>query len=219
MHVFQPVFWRNYRFIGLFGTLVLVLLVYPISLALPFGGALNHAALTLALLNAVYAFANHRRHLLTAGSLAVLATTFTWLQLFLQHPVLEQVSLASNFLLFWYITVRLCVHIWQCSQITVNNIAGGLSGYMLLGMLGAVVYAFIYRLDAEAFQSLSTDAMGFEDFLYYSFVTLNNLGYGEIVPLSPAARIAAILFSMLGLFYMAVLVAVLVGKYLRDGQA
>jgi uncharacterized membrane protein len=49
------------------------------------------------------------------------------------------------------------------------------------------------------------------DFIFYSFTTLTTLGYGDITPVSPAARSFAVLEAITGVFYAAVLVARLVG--------
>ncbi len=49
--------------------------------------------------------------------------------------------------------------------------------------------------------------------LYYSFVTMTTLGYGEILPVTDQARAITILLSILGPMYVAILIAMLVGKY------
>jgi hypothetical protein len=48
-------------------------------------------------------------------------------------------------------------------------------------------------------------------FLYFSFVTLASLGYGDIVPLTGPARSAAILEAVMGQLYLAITIARLVG--------
>ena len=51
------------------------------------------------------------------------------------------------------------------------------------------------------------------DCMFYSFVTLTSLGYGDMVPISPQARSISILEAVGGIMYVAVLVARLVGLY------
>ncbi|MFW5443245.1 MAG: potassium channel family protein [Methylococcaceae bacterium] len=55
-----------------------------------------------------------------------------------------------------------------------------------------------------------------KDFVYYSFVTLSILGYGDIVPLSATARSLAYMEAIFGQFYMAVLVAGVVSIHIRN---
>jgi voltage-gated potassium channel len=54
---------------------------------------------------------------------------------------------------------------------------------------------------------------------YYSFVTMTTVGYGDITPLSPPARTLAWLEAMMGQFYIAVLVAFVVGIRVSQGPA
>jgi uncharacterized membrane protein len=51
------------------------------------------------------------------------------------------------------------------------------------------------------------------DFLYFSFVTLATLGYGDVAPVSPGARLTAVLQSLLGLLYVSILVGRMVGLH------
>ena len=57
-----------------------------------------------------------------------------------------------------------------------------------------------------------------ENLLYYSFVTLTTLGYGDITPIHPVARTLAYLEAVIGQLYIAVLIASLVGRYLVGGS-
>ena len=54
------------------------------------------------------------------------------------------------------------------------------------------------------------------DLLYYSFVTLTTLGYGDITPEGSIARVIAYLAAIVGQFYIAILVGTLVGMYLSQ---
>ena len=57
--------------------------------------------------------------------------------------------------------------------------------------------------------------------LYFSFITLSTVGYGDIAPVSKAARMLAPMESVVGLFYVAVLISRLVAIYStpRSGTA
>jgi voltage-gated potassium channel Kch len=57
------------------------------------------------------------------------------------------------------------------------------------------------------------------DMVYFSFVTLATLGYGDIVPLSSLARSIAVTEALIGQFYVAVVVALLIGAYLSSRQS
>ena len=57
---------------------------------------------------------------------------------------------------------------------------------------------------------------GQEDFIYYAFVTMTTLGYGDITPVGSMARSLSIFFSVTGQLYLTMIIAILVGKYLSQ---
>lgn len=54
---------------------------------------------------------------------------------------------------------------------------------------------------------------------YFSFETLTTLGYGDIVPRSPVARMLATLEAVMGQIYLTVLIARLVGLHIVDANS
>jgi len=108
-------------------------------------------------------------------------------------------------------------------SVTAETIRMSISVYLLLGMTWGVLYIAIFQFDAEAFdfdpsvpgsQSASIDENHvFQVFLYFSMTTLTTVGYGDITPRSMGARAAAIAEAVTGPFYLAILVARLVGMY------
>jgi len=96
-----------------------------------------------------------------------------------------------------------------------DRLMGSLCIYLLLGLLWAVYYALVEMAIPDAFhhavpESAAEPAL---NFLYYSFVTLTTLGYGDVVPVSPLVRTAAYLEAVIGQVYLTVLVASLVGRH------
>jgi hypothetical protein len=64
------------------------------------------------------------------------------------------------------------------------------------------------------FSSAITTAHEFEKFIYYSFVTLTTVGYGDITPNTSAAKVLTIFLCTAGQLYLTVLVGLIVGKYI-----
>ena len=93
-----------------------------------------------------------------------------------------------------------------------DSLLGGVYGYFLLAMVWAVLYAQIERWSPGAFampegQDLSAGM------IYFSFVTVTTLGYGDILPVAPAAQFAAGLQAAVGVLYVAVFIGSIVGTY------
>lgn len=101
-----------------------------------------------------------------------------------------------------------------------NKIVGAICIYLLLGLIWAMLYLLIAEISPSAFSGFE-QAEWTENFfaaVYYSFVTLTTLGYGEITPVLPVARFLAFTEAIVGVFYIAILVASLVGVRMSEYQ-
>ena len=109
-------------------------------------------------------------------------------------------------------------HLLLSSTIDLNKIIGAICIYLLLGLNWSVWYLFINIANPDSFHGLTSTAIGAQlsEFMYYSFVTITTVGYGDITPAKPIARTVTYLEAIVGQFYVAVLVAWLVGMYLSD---
>jgi hypothetical protein len=113
--------------------------------------------------------------------------------------------------------------IFDSREVTFNIVCASLCIYLLLGLVWALVYsvddvldptAFTCTVDAAKHQSRLRVGGGDTTVLYFSFVTLTTLGYGDIVPTSPISRMLASTEAIAGQLYLTVLVARLVGLYI-----
>jgi hypothetical protein len=97
-----------------------------------------------------------------------------------------------------------------------ERMSAALSTYLLAGHMFGVCYWQVQHLRAGTFAisgvPLVVGAMDLSTCVYFSFVTLATLGYGDIVPLTPTARGLAVSEAVIGQLYLAVLVARLVGS-------
>lgn len=94
-----------------------------------------------------------------------------------------------------------------------NKIVGAIGIYLLMGLIWALLYLFIAQTIPGAFNGLEQLVWydNFADVAYFSFVTLTTLGYGDISPIVPIARFLVYMEAIVGVFYMAILVASLIG--------
>ncbi len=110
------------------------------------------------------------------------------------------------------------------NNLSTNRIVGAVCVYLMLGVIWALCYALLEAIVPGSFEGLSEHAASASwnpDWVYFSFVTLTTLGYGDILPQTFSARTLSYFEAIVGQFYLAVLVAGLVGAYLseRQGQA
>jgi voltage-gated potassium channel Kch len=99
-----------------------------------------------------------------------------------------------------------------------NKIVGAICIYILMGLIWALLYLLIAEIVPESFNGMP-HASWLENFAaatYFSFVTITTLGYGDISPVLPLARFLVYMEAIIGVFYMAILVASLIGVRLSD---
>lgn len=103
-------------------------------------------------------------------------------------------------------------------QITTNRLIGAGSVYLLLGLGFGVLNMLIEALLPGSFKGLNPGGDGSVglDLIYFSFVTMTTLGYGDVTPVRPLAQAMAYMGAVAGQFYIAVLVAGLVGGYVSQ---
>lgn len=100
-------------------------------------------------------------------------------------------------------------------EIDGNKILGAICLYFLLGLIWAVIYTLLQLEFSHSFQVMHEQSQWFTlfpDFVYFSFVTMTTLGIGDISPTLPVARFLVYLEAIIGQFYLAILVASLVGS-------
>lgn len=92
-----------------------------------------------------------------------------------------------------------------------HRIAAAVAVYLIFGILWARFYETVYLVNPDAF-SFEGKPNPFS-LIYFSFVTLMTIGYGDIVPVSIAARSLAILEGVVGQLYIVILITSLVSEF------
>ncbi len=200
-----------------------VLLAALMSLVVvgPLFGVDHHSETDLAILFSlvILGMTVSARRTAPALGLAVMWLALFWLRPLGDGPVGE---IASGLVL-----LGICLVAAECALrralgsgvVDAEELCAAMSAYVLLGVMWAAVYSVLHALDPGAFNLSPQDAEApWNALLYFSFVTLTTLGYGDILPVSSLARAWAGVEAMTGTVYLAVLVAHLVGRF-KSGAA
>jgi hypothetical protein len=101
-----------------------------------------------------------------------------------------------------------------------NKLVGAVALYLLLGLIWAMLYVIIDEINPGTFNGIEPGhwTRNLADFTYFSFVALSTLGFGDISPTYPVARFLVYMEALIGQFYLAILVASLVGTRLSSKQ-
>jgi hypothetical protein len=152
---------------------------------------------------------------LALAGLGVLLSTIAGLT---SNDLLRYGSFAALFAFLLVATWCAGRHVIFGENISVNRLVGAVCLYLLVGVAWAIVYTVTEMIAPGSFDGL-TAAMNQgwnSDWLYFSFVTMSTLGYGDFSPVSPIAKMLAYLQAVFGLFYIAILVAGLVGAFISS---
>jgi hypothetical protein len=213
----------GHRFFLLFLLLLGTLILYPYAEASRFGYYAFRVTGTAATLISVYAAKIHRTLLVFALILAI-PTLFQ--RILLPRADASSFSIFNIVLSFVFdvlIIVVIFRHVFAKEQANSETIFGALCIYLLVGFSFASAYGMVSTFQPNAFYfdprtNLHVVPDRF-DFIYYSFGTMTSLGAAGITPVSPQARSVSVLEAILGVLYLAVLIARLMGAYRSNPNA
>jgi hypothetical protein len=197
--------------------LAVLLISAPFVEELEGGHLILSVLFSLVLLAAVVAVANRKRTLAIALALAVPAITIRWINNFRPDLVHPAAFLVLALLLLAYVIAHLLHFILHAPVVTMEVLCASIAAYLMLGLMWTVAYWLVDQLTPGGAFSFNNNRgaqsmNGFTGF-YFSFITLSTVGYGDITPVSRAARWLAAMEAMTGLLYVAVLIARLVSLY------
>lgn len=161
--------------------------------------------------------------LLVATGLAVIVMLF--ISSFAQNVYLDVIDYVLTCLFLLLIVGSMVRHIARTDKVDTAVIVSSVNGYLLLGVLWSLLlysaYFYEFRIMSVELPIIypGEGPPDYHDFIYFSFVTLTTLGYGDVIPASPLSRAVTLLISISGQFYMTLLVALLVGKYLGNKKS
>lgn len=217
MRTSLPRLLRRRRYAILFASLLVTLTLGPLLEALSFGHRAMELLLCASLVAAMFPIGQRvQRHVLLLGVLV--AQGLRWWA----RDAGGGVALAGAVL--WGVLATLAAwHAVRYSlsspRVRAEHLTAALSAYLLLGICGGVVFAAVSAISPGSMAvggQPTQHGLGLGSALYFSFVTLATLGYGDITPVSQVARGLATLEAIAGQLYLALLVARLVGLRSTD---
>jgi voltage-gated potassium channel len=215
--------WRAYRrhhYAVLFYSLILTVVGEPIAKAIGMTGNLLQLFVGLNLLAAVpQAKSRTGRWVLPAILLAaILIRIWSWLA--------DHVGLSAAGLVLWigialYAVFSAMRFVLRSSAITSEHLYAALSAYLLVGVFLGVVYWSLQEVWPDSIIVSGAGAshpFSLMNGIYFSFITLATVGYGDFVPGNDVMRGLAVVEAIAGQFYLAVMIARLMSLYMREAR-
>jgi hypothetical protein len=163
-------------------------------------------------LSGIFAVSQKKFQPIIASLLALPALILMWASYFVDIGGFEHLKNLCSMLFMFHMITLFLRHFFRQEEITREVIFGALVVYLLMGLMWSYGYTLLDHLLPGSFSYPGTFAeLDFDSFNYFSFVTMTTLGYGDIIPVSKAARAMALTQAITGQVYLAVLLARLVG--------
>lgn len=214
----------NNRFTILLGSLLAFVLIIPPSVEYLQSAAIVPWALSVIVLAIVLATWQRRswrrRPLLSVIALGALVTMWTCRCVVGLNAILYIDSGLFAVLLF-SACGSIARHLARRKQVNRETLAAATGIYVLFGMAMSRVYWLIFTLTPGAFHFTlpATEISMLPTFLYYSFMVMTTVGFGDIVPATALARSFTMLHSIVSVFYIAITISRLVSLYRREEAA
>ena len=192
-------------------SIVLLLILSAVLEGVKYGHLVVNTISSIVFISGVYAVGRDKRTILILIVLGLPWFLSEWA--FTTSPQ----SIFASILFFLFVTVKIFNHILKSKEITLDTLYAAVCVYLLLGILWVPIYGSIEYLSPGAvFVSDSLGASGTistNELIYYSYTTLSTLGYGDIISITPLARILSVLEALTGQLFIVFLVARLVSIY------
>ncbi|WP_045420314.1 potassium channel family protein [Vibrio jasicida] len=140
---------------------------------------------------------------------------------FLEHLDLSILTLSALLVFLFSHIYSALKQVVLTKSVTTNHIIGSICIYLLLGLAWAVIYLLVLEFSPSSFTGLEAKPWLSNLFntLYFSFITLTTVGYGDISPTVPVAQFFVFFEAIVGSFYLAIMVASLVSIRLAQAQS
>jgi voltage-gated potassium channel Kch len=206
------------RYSLLLAALVLLIVAVPFFEGGSSARPLLNAFFTAVLLAGVHAVGDRRRQLRLAVGMVSAALVLGWWTVVYYNADTVAVAHLVRAFFYFYMVVVVMRSVLASARITVDTLIGAVCVYLLLALGWAAFYSILETWNPGSIYvgaPVNADGLiGWSEVVYFSFVTLTTLGYGDVMPVSSHARSLAVLEAVVGVLYLATLVAWLVGAYL-----
>jgi|UPI00036E1AFE hypothetical protein len=210
-------------FIGMFMVSLPLLARYRFESTPMLSGALSTLFFSLLLISAISSISDSRRAIMIAITLIISGIALKGFWLLFGGDIFYIGYHLFNVIFLSLIIYYVSRYIFQSRRINADMIYASLCTFLLLGLLWAILFSLTDHLFpssfyiANAVEGLSSMHFGDGNSIfpvYYSFVTLTTLGYGDIFPLTSIAKMLAVTEALTGQLYLVVIVARLVGLHI-----
>lgn len=193
--------------------LIGIFLLYPIADDNPFKTTLMAVVASLTLISGVLSATRSGRAIFVVILFAALSFVLHWMELVSPGLLIDRAALATEFIFQLVLGAIVLRQVYRPGPITRRRIEGSIVVYILIGLAWGTAYQFAASFYPGALMLASGSAATKRDCIYFSFVTLTTVGFGDIIPVLPVVRSLAMLEALAGQLYPAILIGILIARH------
>ncbi|MFP4471360.1 MAG: potassium channel family protein [Bacteroidales bacterium] len=200
-------------------SLLFFVLMFLYGIPLLPSGVESHAyniCLTLIFILSALNIERYKNTILTASMISLV---LLWISILFRFDILIWLSRIAGVAFFCAIVFSFIATISRSLTVNQKVILQSINGYLLLGIMYSLIIGLLVSINPntlnfpEGDMVSGYDAGSFSSFVYFVLITISTVGYGDIVPGTPIARSLATFISISGQLYIAIIIALLVGKF------
>jgi len=201
---------------------ITLFIILPISHLLGAGGLPVSVFFSLLLISGMATVSEHRAPTILVTGLVIVALGLRWSTHLITNLALESASVFSALICVGLLAAVVTFQVFRKGPITGHRVQGAVAVYLLMGLMWALAYELVLLHVPGAFQPADLgEHQGalMPNLVYFSFVTLTTVGYGDITPVHPMVRSLSNLEALVGQLYPAILIGRLVAMELSSRQS
>ncbi len=201
--------------------ILIMLIGVPLTMTFEYADQIHGVLFSIVYVTSLLAVGKNISTLTTGSLLLVPALILRWYNEISPGVIPHYIATLFAIVLLVYVAVNILRFIIKAPNVNSEVVYAGISAYLILGILWAFLYLLISESFPDSFHRSVNATTGpvqlnINEALYFSFITIATVGYGDITAVLPFARTLTYLQAVIGGFYMAILIARLVAKYSSD---
>jgi len=137
------------------------------------------------------------------------------LNIFIHNPSLDYISQVGLSFLIIHAFVEVLREAMSLKGETKILILVSITGYLIIGLIGGFLTAFLDYIYPNSFYHTTGIELQLYNFIYYGYVTMTTLGYGDIIPITEKSQALALLLVISGQLFLTVIMALNIGKIMQ----
>lgn len=134
---------------------------------------------------------------------------------FLEHNVLNYISQIGLSFLIIHAFILVLREAMSLKGDTKNMILVSVTGYLIIGLIGGFLATILQYLSPDSYYHSTGLQMELYNFIYYSFVTMTTLGYGDIIPITEKSQALALMLVLSGQLFLSIIIAINIAKFMQ----